>query len=101
MASFADDRSTADLPDPSGALAEPGDAADVYLTDGVFLYRIVGSAATGVDDLVELEDCYRLDVVRVPVDDLRSRRLRVVTPPAAAEAGTGRPRSSGSRARRR
>jgi hypothetical protein len=33
--------------------------------------------------LVELEDCYRLDVVEVPVSDLRAGRLRVVTPAIA------------------
>jgi hypothetical protein len=48
----------------------------VYLTDEIFLYRVVRV----VDGLVEVEDCYRLDVVRVPVRDLRRRRLRVVTP---------------------
>jgi hypothetical protein len=56
------------------------DTPGVYLTDEVFLYRVVGSvAAGGVDALVEVEDCYWLDVVPVAVSDLRSRRLRVVT----------------------
>jgi len=54
--------------------------ADVYLTDEVFLYRVVGPAATSVEEIVELEDCYGLDVVRVPLRDLRPRRLRPVTP---------------------
>ena len=57
---------------------EPG----VYLTNGVFLYRVVG-LVDGVPELVELEDCYWLDVVPVPVRDLRARRLRVVTPAPA------------------
>ena len=52
----------------------------MYLTDEVFLYRVVGPAATSVDEIVELEDCYGLDVVRVPLRDLRPRRLRPVTP---------------------
>ena len=51
--------------------------AGAYLTDEVFLYRVVGFAAGG---MVELEDCYWLDVVRVPVRGLRARGLRVVTP---------------------
>jgi hypothetical protein len=63
----------------------------VYLTDGVFLYRFVGLVADAAGHLVELEDCYLLDVVRVPITDFRSRDLRVVapdtrraTPPASA-----------------
>jgi hypothetical protein len=63
--------------------------AGVYLTDGIFLYRLVESAAVAQDDVVELEDCYLLDVVRVLVSDLRGRGLRVVTPvskvPATAQ----------------
>ena len=52
----------------------------VYLTDGVFLYRFVGLVATASGQHVELEDCYLLDVVRVPVTDFRARGLQVVTP---------------------
>jgi len=54
-----------------------------FLTDGVFLYRVVGVVGSGLDEMVELEDCYRLDVVRLSVSELRARRLRVVTPAAA------------------
>jgi hypothetical protein len=53
---------------------------DVYLTDEVFLYRVVGLSARGEGYVVELEDCHFLDVVRVQVTELRERRLRVVTP---------------------
>ena len=53
--------------------------ADVYLTDGVFLYRVVGAMATAAGEMVELEDCYRLDTVPVHMRELRTRRLRVVT----------------------
>ena len=67
-------------PVPADAPAERIDESSVYLTDEVFLYRVVGLAANGVGQMVELEDCYWLDVVRVPVRDLRARRLRVVTP---------------------
>ena len=74
-----DNRGTADGSVPVGA-AERIDESSVYLTDEVFLYRVVGLAANGVGQMVELEDCYRLDVVRVPVRDLRARRLRAVTP---------------------
>jgi hypothetical protein len=54
--------------------------AGTYLTDGAFLYRVIGF----VDGIVELEDCYRLDVVQVPAHDLHQRRLRVVTPAPAS-----------------
>jgi len=52
----------------------------VYLTNGVFLYRVVRPGEGELDAIVELEDCYGLDVVRVPVTRLSARRLRVVTP---------------------
>ena len=55
------------------------DEAGVYLTDEVFLYRVVGLTTSGPDELVELEDCYGLDVVQVPISEVRARRLRVVT----------------------
>jgi hypothetical protein len=61
------------------------DGVSTYLTDGVFLFRVVGVVASGADEMVALEDCYWLDVVHVPLSDLRARRLRVVTP-ASLEA---------------
>lgn len=67
-------------PVAAAAIDAPVDEAGVYLTDEVFLYRVVGRVAGELDQLVELEDCYRLDVVQVPIRDLRARRLRVVTP---------------------
>lgn len=62
------------------------DASDVYLTDEVFLYRVMGRVGGKADNEVELEDCYGLDIVRVSLADLRARRLRVVNP---ASAGAG------------
>lgn len=79
----ADNRRTADSPLPAGAIPGHADGAGVYLTDEVFLYRVVGLAAGGVGEMVEIEDCYWLDVVCVPVRDLRARRLRVVMPAPA------------------
>jgi hypothetical protein len=51
-----------------------------YLTDEVFLYRVVDVRVTGAGEMAELEDCYWLDIVRVPISDVLARRLRVVTP---------------------
>ena len=71
--------------DPASAAAVGGsiDAPGVYLTNEAFLYRVVRLDASGTDEMVELEDCYWLDVVRVPARDVRARRLRVVTPAPA------------------
>jgi hypothetical protein len=51
-----------------------------YLTDGVFLYCVLEDLDERAGTTVDLEDCYGLDVVRVPVGELLHRRLRVVTP---------------------
>jgi hypothetical protein len=58
-------------------------AVGTYLTNGVFLYRVAGLAPGDAELLVVLEDCYGLDVVSVPVGDLGTRELRVVTPALA------------------
>ncbi len=55
------------------------DAAAAYVTDGVFLFRVAGWIGTGAEAAVELEDCYALDVVTVPIRDLPARGLHVVT----------------------
>jgi hypothetical protein len=76
----ADNRHTADGPVAAGGVDGQADDAGAYLTDEVFLYRVVGLVGSGTGEMVELEDCYGLDVVDVPVRDLHARRLRVVTP---------------------
>ena len=62
------------------ALNETPSMLGVYLTDEVFLYRLVRLTATSGDAIVELEDCYGMDVVRIPVTELHARALRRVTP---------------------
>jgi hypothetical protein len=52
----------------------------MYLTDEVFLFRLVHGLEGADDEGVDLEDCYGLDVVRVPLREMRRRRLRLVTP---------------------
>jgi hypothetical protein len=47
----------------------------MYLTDGVFLYRVVDVVATDSGELADIEDCYWLDVVRVPMYEVIARRL--------------------------
>jgi hypothetical protein len=78
--------SPADIPEAPGCWVSTGAIsgqiarAGAYLTDEVFLYRVVGTVAGGDREMVELEDAYWLDVVCVPLRDLRARRLRLVTP---------------------
>jgi hypothetical protein len=50
------------------------------MTDEVFLYRVTRAVGLGAALTIELEDCFGLDVVRVSVDALRARGLRVVAP---------------------
>jgi hypothetical protein len=70
-------------------------AADQYLTDEVFLYRVVGLVAGEGAGMVELEDCYWLDVVRVPIAGVQGRQLRVVTPgPLSARNEVGESRAA-------
>jgi hypothetical protein len=59
-------------------------AAGQYLTDEVFLYRVVGFGADEGSAMVQLEDCYWLDIVSVPMARVLARRLRAVTPGASA-----------------
>jgi len=61
---------------PRNAVDTPG----VYLTDEVFLYRVVSRVGSGEDEMLELEDCYGLDIVRVRAADLGVRALRAVMP---------------------
>jgi hypothetical protein len=64
------------------------DEVGAYLTDEIFLYRVHDVLVTSAGKMVDVEDCYWLDVVRVPANALRARRLRVVTP-TPVEAGSG------------
>ena len=63
---------------PEHTVAEDAGRADVYLTDEVFLYRVVQANGNGEDAMVHLEDCYGLDVVCVRASELQRRQLRVV-----------------------
>lgn len=53
--------------------------AGLYLTNEIFLYRVVGIATSETGRMLEVEDCFSLDIARVPIDEFRARRLRVVT----------------------
>ena len=56
------------------------DGAGLYVTNEVFLYRVVGIDASGMGEMVELEDCYSLHVgVWSRFANLDVQMLRVVT----------------------
>lgn len=80
---------TADRPAPSGGPAGQVGGAGIYLTDEVFLYRVVRVVAGAAGEMVDLEDCFLLDIVRVPLGEVRARGLRMITPAMAGvpEAG--------------
>ncbi len=65
---------------PAGEITAPDLEPSLYLTDGLFLFRFVGSATCGSDEMVELEDCYSLRTIVVPLADLQHRNLRIVLP---------------------
>ena len=79
MLHSADTLHAADSRTVAGAGAAHVDQGGVYLTNEVFLYRVVNRVLTAAGEMVDVEDCYWLDVVRVSASDLASRHLRVVT----------------------
>ena len=76
----ADDTHATDGRLPANVAPSHVDGGSLYVTNEAFLYRIVGVTSDGAGELVEVEDCYSLDVVLVPIERFRARRLRVVTP---------------------
>jgi hypothetical protein len=54
-----------------------------YLTDGVDLYRYLGTVSSRSGRMVGLEDCRSLDVLLLSVRELRRRRMRAVIPAEA------------------
>jgi hypothetical protein len=50
-----------------------------YLTDGVNLYRFMGSMVSRAGEMIGIENCRSLDIMLVPADELRRRSVRPVT----------------------
>lgn len=44
------------------------DGTDLYLTNEVFLYRVVGIVASRPSEMIEFEDCYSLDTAFLIVE---------------------------------
>ena len=57
------------------------DGDGLYLTNDVFLYRVVRIVPSDGGPVVVLEDCYSLDAVRVSIREVHDRGLRVVSTP--------------------
>ena len=68
------------LPTSGATIADSTGRTSRYLTDGVILYRFLGTVASGMGQMVGLEDCRSLDVTWLPVGEPHSRRLRAVIP---------------------
>ncbi len=83
----ARNRHTQPVAEPVTALPEleSQSRGERYLTDGVELYRFLGRVARGACELVGMENCRSLEIVLVPITELRRGRLRVV-PFASREA---------------
>jgi hypothetical protein len=73
-------------------LADPGTIKDHagkpcrYLTDGVNLYRYVGTIPGSMGRMIGLENCHSLDLVLWPIAELRTLGLRSVTPAVTSAA---------------
>jgi hypothetical protein len=66
----ADARTIANAAGPAGGC----------FTDGVNLYRCLGAIADGMGQMVGLENCRSLDVMLLPIGELRPRGMRSVIP---------------------
>jgi hypothetical protein len=73
------------LTDP-GVITDDAGQPTRYLTDGVNLYRYVGTIPSSVGHVVGLENCRSLDLTLCPVDELQALRLRSVTPTVVSPA---------------
>jgi hypothetical protein len=51
-----------------------------YLTDGVNLYRSLGAIASGMGQMVGLENCRSLEMMLLPIGEMPARGLRAVLP---------------------
>jgi hypothetical protein len=73
-------------------LADPGVIRDYagmpcrYLTDGVNLYRYVGTIPGSMGRMIGLENCHSLDLILWPIAELHTLRLRSVTPAVTSAA---------------
>ena len=67
------------LTDP-GLIKDHAGRPGAYLTDGVNLYRYVGTIPSSMGHMIGLENCHSLDLTLWPVAELHALRLKSVTP---------------------
>ena len=73
-------RNATPCPADPGVIKDQAGRPSRYLTDGVNLYRYVGTIPSSMGHMIGLENCHTLDLTLWPVDELRALRLRGVTP---------------------
>jgi hypothetical protein len=84
---FTPRRSRSTRPEPIAQRAGvPAPEPHSYLTDGDGLYRMLGRVARGACELIGMENCRSLEIVLVPIADLRRGRMPAVAP-APSRAG--------------
>lgn len=57
-----------------------------YVTDGVNLYRYVGTIPGSMGRMIGLENCHSLDLILWPIAELHTLQLRSVTPTVTSAA---------------
>ncbi len=67
------------------AIADRDGHVSRYLTDGVNLYRFMGSMVSRAGEMVGIENCRSLDIMLVPAEELHRRSVRPVTLAAASD----------------
>jgi hypothetical protein len=85
----SEDRNVTPRLTESGVITDHSGRSSRYMTDGVNLYRYVGTIPSSMGHMIGLENCHSLDLTLWPIAELRPLRLRNVTPavPPPAEAG--------------
>lgn len=83
----ARDRQSEPVVEPVNAASqiEWQEVGERYLTDGVELYRFLGSVARGSHAMLGVENCRTFEILLIPTGDLRRGRLRAV-PSAPGES---------------
>jgi hypothetical protein len=70
-------------PADAGALVVDDDGrASRYLTDGVNLFRYLGTGRSPMGVIVKLEDCRSMDIMLIPAGQLQAGTWRAVQPAA-------------------
>jgi hypothetical protein len=72
----------ADRADAGGLVVDDDGRTSRYLTDGLNLFRYLGTGRSPMGVIVKLEDCRSMDIMLIPVGRLRAGTWRTVQPSA-------------------